>query len=117
LPLRNSGRASPAATSFWQGKPCSYINLCVLGVPDGIGAGFGGEKIGVQSGCVKMRPLLNEMRALMDKKRRLMNKMRAIMDKNGVGMEHFERFPRLANLSASAAAKSAKGKNVPDSSA
>jgi hypothetical protein len=47
-----------------------------------------------------MRPLLNEMRALMDKKRRLLNKMRALMDKNGVRMERFERFPRLLNLSA-----------------
>jgi len=100
LPLRNSGRASPAATSFWQGKPCSYINLCVLGVPDGIGAGLCGEKIGVRAGCGKIRPLLDGMRALMDKKRRLLNKMRALMDKNGVGMERFERFPRLANLSA-----------------
>ena len=36
----------------------------------------------------------------MDEKRRLLNKMRALMDKNGVGMERFERFPRLANLSA-----------------
>jgi hypothetical protein len=54
----------------------------------------------MRAGCVKIRPLLNEMRALMDKKRRLLNGMRALMDKNDVGMERFERFPRLASLSA-----------------
>jgi hypothetical protein len=55
-----------------------------------------------------MRPLLNEMRALMNKKRGLLNGMRALMDKNGVGMERFERFPRLANLSAATRGKKCK---------
>jgi hypothetical protein len=60
----------------------------------------------------------------MDKKRRLMNKMRALMDKNGVVMERFETFRMWeficghpAEGGTSSAAKSARRKNVPDSSA
>jgi hypothetical protein len=81
--------------------------------------------------CERERPLLNKMRALMDKKRRLLDKMRALMDKNGVGMERFETFrmwefirghPAEGGTSpaeggTSSAGKSAKGKNVPESSA
>ena len=71
-----------------------------------------------------MRPLLNGMRALMDKKRRLLNNMRALMDKNGVVMERFETFRMWeffrvhpAEGGTNSAAKSASRENVPDSSA
>jgi hypothetical protein len=53
-----------------------------------------------------------------------MNKIRALMDKNRVVMERFESFRMWeffrghpAEGGTSPAAKSAKGKNVPDSSA
>jgi hypothetical protein len=58
------------------------------------------------------------------KKRHVLNKIRALMDKNGVVMERFETFRMWeffrvhpAEGGTSSAGKSAKGKNVPDSSA
>jgi len=77
-----------------------------------------GQALWRENWCASgMRPLLNGMRALMDKKRRLMNKIRALMDKNGVVMEQFETFRMWEFIRGCLRQKSAKGKNVPDSSA